>query len=282
MRKKLCYNFKEFFMVRFGKWEIYHREVLDAGKLATLFIKIFGCSSYTAYNFFIQMKKMLPSQKFHNILDAGCGKGDFSFYFAEKYKNCHIDGWDKSVNDLHDNINTCNRIKEISGLENCNFEKKDLIELQAKSYYDLIICIHVLEHIKDNKKIIENFYNALKPEGYLHIQMPSNINHRFNLLDKYTDFSDWEEKEHIGHTYSLKELSTILKDMGFKIIKLRTDGNFLAKYLFEIAETLRRRKNYILFALYILISKFLSRILSNFDNGRGNLIILAQKNRTIQ
>lgn len=268
-------------MPRFGKWEIYHKEIVEAGSPAKLFVKIFGCSSYTAINFFNQMNLILPPGKnYSRILDAGCGKGDFTFYFAEKYPDSTIEGWDKSDEDMHnlgENIDVCNQIKEVSGLDNCRFEKKDLLEMSDSETYDLIFSIHVLEHIPNNEKVIRNFYKALKPDGLLHIQMPSNIEVQFYFLKKFTDMDAWAEEEHIGEHYSLEELTQLLQKTGFKILKSKTDGHFLSKHLFDILETLRRRKLVLLYAPFILIAKGLNYLLRHADNGKGNLIILAQK-----
>jgi len=40
------------------------------------------------------------------------------------------------------------------------------------NFFDFIICYHILEHIMDDKKAIQELYRVLKPEGVILIQTP--------------------------------------------------------------------------------------------------------------
>ena len=79
-------------MPRFGKMAVFHKDIRESGPLARLFVKIMGSPSFTAHNFYLHMKKMLPERSYNTILDAGCGKGDFTFYMAEKYPDSRVEG----------------------------------------------------------------------------------------------------------------------------------------------------------------------------------------------
>ncbi len=269
-------------MVRFGKWEIYHKKVLESGRFGILYIKILGCVSLTAYNFFYHFKRAISRISFSTVLDAGCGKGDFTFYLAEKFPQAHITGWDLSDPNLHelgDNIPTCNRIREISGLKNTEFHAKDLRDLDAKDKYDFIFSIHVLEHIPNNQKVLENFYRALKPNGYLHIQMPSDIEMKpFFPKFLFRKLEEWSEEEHIGEVYSLSELTKKLEEMGFQILEARTDGGFLQAFAWQVGEILVSHRLTLLYGLFLPVLKVLT-YLGNLliDDGKGSLVILAQK-----
>lgn len=267
-------------MPQFGKWQIYHPEVQRAGRLARWYVRLFSCSSYTAHNFFIHMNALPLKADPRTILDAGCGKGDFTFYLAEKHQQAQVEGWDKADADLHElgqNILICEQIREISGLSNAAFYKKDLRELSSPERYDLIISIHVLEHIQGNQEVLEKFFAALRPGGQLHLQMPSVHEGRFPLLQKYTDMNEWVESEHTGELYNMEQMLKVLRRIGFTILRHRTDGHFLASLLFDVTETLRRRRMNALYGLMLPLAKTANRLLRPFDNHRGNLIILAEK-----
>lgn len=269
-------------MARFGKWEVYHKRILAGGIASTLYVKILGCVSLTAYNFFYHFKRAVKHIKFSTVLDAGCGKGDFTFYLAERFPQVHIEGWDLSDPNLHelgDNIKVCNRIRELSGLGNTEFHAKDLRLLDEKNKYDFIFSIHVLEHIENNKIVLKHFYNALKPNGHLHIQMPSNIEMK-PFFPKYffKELSEWEEEEHIGEVYTLDEMKNILENIGFKIIYTRTDGGFLQAFAWQLGEILISSKIFVLYGLFLPILKFLTYVGNLLtDDGKGSLVILAQK-----
>jgi 2-polyprenyl-3-methyl-5-hydroxy-6-metoxy-1,4-benzoquinol methylase len=45
-------------------------------------------------------------------------------------------------------------------------------KLDEHNCYDFIWCIDVLEDILDNRRVVESFYRALKPGGYLYLHIP--------------------------------------------------------------------------------------------------------------
>ena len=55
-----------------------------------------------------------------------------------------------------------------------------------KKYYDSIIYLDVIEHIKDHKKEIINAYNSLKKNGYLVINVPA-FQFLYSQFDKDVD-----------------------------------------------------------------------------------------------
>lgn len=85
---------------------------------------------------------------------------------------------------------------------------------------DLIVCYHVLEHIEDDKKAINELYRVLKPGGKAIIQTP------FKEGDIYEDFSITAPKQreiHFGQDdhvriYSVKGLKDRLNNTGFKVL----------------------------------------------------------------
>ncbi len=266
-------------MARFQRWAVFHKGVEDKGKLAKLYVKWIGGSTYTAHNFFMHMNNVLPRKAYHSILDAGCGKGDFTFYLADTYPNSNIEGWDKAdphLHDLGDNIEVCERIKNIGAYQNVTFHKKDLLDLNAENKYDLIVCIHVLEHIPNNEMVLEKFYRALAPGGVLHLQIPGKNDHSFFLLKHFTDFYTWEQEEHIGRVYSMPEMVLLLEQLGFRILTRRTDGHLLSGFLFDLTETCKQKSS-LFYALVLPVARVINRLLSGFDNHKGNLVLVASK-----
>ena len=269
-------------MARFGKWEIYHKRIEEQGKWGQLYVKLFGCVSLSVYNFFFHFKRVIKRIRFSTVLDAGCGKGDFAFYLAEKFPQAHIAGWDLSDPNLHelgDNILICNRIRNLSGLTNTVFFARDLRDLREKNRYDFIFSIHVLEHIKNNKIVLRNFYQALKSNGHLHIQMPSKIGMKPYFPQSFLkNLFEWEEEEHVGEFYTLDELKRTLQEIGFYIVFARTDGGFLQSFAWQLGEVLILNQKTILYSLLLPLLKWMIYVGNTFfDNGKGNLIILAQK-----
>lgn len=92
------------------------------------------------------------------------------------------------------------------------------------NFFDLIICYHILEHIEDDKKAMEELHRVLKPNGKCVIQTP------FKVGEIYEDFSKKTPEERIvafgqeDHVriYSVEGLMRRLKENGFQNVEIKT------------------------------------------------------------
>ena len=89
--------------------------------------------------------------------------------------------------------------------------------------FDLIICYHVLEHIKSDTKAMEELYRVLKPDGTAILQVPfsGKNGHTFELDNcDYTDRTmNIKLYGHPGHVrrYVEKDYLAKLKIVGFSV-----------------------------------------------------------------
>lgn len=143
-----------------------------------------------------------------DILEIGCGIGNFT-NFLKKFGNV----WAIDIVDSY--------IKQTSQIEgggiNAGFgdiEKGEYFFKDRK--FDSVVCLNVLEHIKDDKRALKNIHELLKADGNLILLVPAY------------DFLFGEIDKSIGHfrRYYKNQLKNILEDMGFKVIKSRVI-NFL-------------------------------------------------------
>lgn len=67
--------------------------------------------------------------------------------------------------------------------------------------FDLIVCSHVLEHVPDDLYLLEKFFQALKPNGLVLVNVPIN--------------ETWHDPKHI-RTYTKPDLREKLCQVGFK------------------------------------------------------------------
>ncbi len=86
--------------------------------------------------------------------------------------------------------------------------------------FDSIICSHVLEHIPDDRKAMQELYRVLKPSGWAILQVPLDT----SLKHTYEDFSitDPHEREKAFGQYDHvrqygKDYETRLRDSGFTV-----------------------------------------------------------------
>ena len=143
------------------------------------------------------------------ILDAGCGFGQYSWQMQKMNKNWNIKGID--IDSEH--IKECENFFTKAGVSNkVSFQTMDLTALNDTGCYDLILSVDVMEHIKDDQKVFQNFYTALNKGGVLIISTPSEDAHDKN------DNSFIEE--HVRNGYSAEDISEKLLNVGFEHVKV--------------------------------------------------------------
>ena len=98
--------------------------------------------------------------------------------------------------------------------------KADICNLpMADNIYDVIFCNHVLEHIADDKKAMQELYRVLKPNGWAILQVPQDVQRE----KTYEDFSlttPQERTKHFGQYDHVrvygKDYFIRLKNAGFR------------------------------------------------------------------
>lgn len=138
-----------------------------------------------------------------DILEVGCGIGNFTSSLTKYGRVWAIDV----------NKNYIRQLKKISE----KGEKIGMGDIENGKYFfkdkkfDCVVCINVLEHIKDDQKALENIFKLLKKDGHLILLVPS-FDFLYGGIDKA-----------IGHyrRYSINSLQNFLTKAGFGIIYKR-------------------------------------------------------------
>lgn len=142
------------------------------------------------------------------ILEVGCGIGNFTDTLKNYGQVYAIDVNKKYLNEISKIVGSHVKIGYGDIEKNKYFFKNEK--------FDCIICLNVLEHIKDDRVALKNMRKLLKMGGHLILLVPA-----FKFLFGQTDRS-------IGHLrrYEKVELIEILKNTHFTIVQYRVI-NFL-------------------------------------------------------
>ncbi|WP_417873988.1 class I SAM-dependent methyltransferase [Xanthomarina gelatinilytica] len=92
------------------------------------------------------------------------------------------------------------------------------------NFFDLIICYHILEHIEDDKKAMEELCRVLKLGGTCIIQTPFKAGSIYEDFSKKTPEERLEvfgQEDHV-RIYSAEGLRERLKENGFKNLEIKT------------------------------------------------------------
>ncbi|QYJ68599.1 methyltransferase domain-containing protein [Flavobacterium litorale] len=101
--------------------------------------------------------------------------------------------------------------------------KADICNLPFKdSSYDVILCNHVLEHIPDDTKAMQELYRVLKPGGMGIFQIPQDLNHETTFEDD--SITDAKERARIFGQYDHvrvygRDYFNKLRSIGFEVVE---------------------------------------------------------------
>lgn len=227
-----------------------------------------------------RISRELPEKT--RILDAGSGLGQYTWRMSRMNRNWKI----KSVDISPEQTGNSRDFFRKAGLEGrVDFQILDLTCLSDRECYNLILCVDVMEHIRDDMQVFRNFYNAMKPGGFLLVSTPSDRGG--------SDVHDEDEEsfidEHVRNGYSVDDIKAKLGTAGFNDVVTRyTYGKpgslswkLSMKYPVRMLNT-----SYLFFILlpfYYLIFFPFSLILNTFDlcreheSGTGLLVTARKK-----
>jgi SAM-dependent methyltransferase len=144
-----------------------------------------------------------------NILDAGMGFGQYTYFMAKHFPNAKI----LAVDVKEEQIEDCKKFFEKEKYKNIHFEYADLTKITYKEEFDFILCVDVMEHIEEDELVLKNYFNALKPGGKLLINTPSDLGGSDVKSEDDTSFIE----EHAREGYSKEDLENKLNKAGLKM-----------------------------------------------------------------
>jgi predicted SAM-dependent methyltransferase len=110
-------------------------------------------------------------------------------------------------------------------LEPNNFENMNCVFIDATNmsffdnFFDLIYASHILEHIPDDRKAMQEMYRTLKPNGILLATIPQKFSE--DTHEDFTITDPDERKKHFGQSDHVRyyglDFSKRLKEQGFHI-----------------------------------------------------------------
>lgn len=151
-----------------------------------------------------------------NILDAGMGFGQYSWFMSRKLPKAQILGVDVKTEQVAD----CNDFFAKAGQDNAVFEEADLTKFRQEEKYDFVLSVDVMEHIEEDVEVFKNFYASMKEDGMLLISTPSDqggsdVHHHHHDEDYSNDGTHSFIDEHVRDGYGTDEIKDKLEQAGF-------------------------------------------------------------------
>lgn len=233
-----------------GREQIYNP---DLNGLEKLYIAVFGMPVVGLRIRGRNLFSLIPDKTiFRRILDAGSGPGVFSFALARRFPRAMVTGIDRQP----ESIAACRHIADKSGISNVTFQQSNIEEIPSNNYYDLVVCIDILEHIENDEAALKCLHLACTNSGCLFLHVPS-------LYRRYPMFKiskNFDVEGHVRPGYIMEDIAGKVTDAGFAICKMGYTYGFLETLSNNISYmiTRARKRNKVLYALAFPILSFLS------------------------
>ena len=181
-------------------------------------VKLSDESIKNIYNFVNwQIKKF----KFNNVLDIGCGNGDF----LDAYKK-------KGIKTFFTEFEDEDLISYLK--KNHNYIEGGMLPLSSKKF-DLIILTELIEHTNNPNEIIKNIYNLQTSGGIIYITTPN-----YKSLEKKIykeNYTIFRYPEHLSY-FTVETLDRLLTQNNYKKIYIYSE-NFS---LFRLLDLMKSKK----------------------------------------
>lgn len=223
------------------------------------------------------VKKYSGKVGIRSVCEIGCGTGSLS---------CRLGSLGLGVYALDLDKNAIRLARKFNKNINVRYSSKDVLRIERSEKYDLVVCIEVLEHIKEDRKALAKINRLLKPGGLLLMTVP--------IHEKYRREFD-NRSGHIRR-YNPAELLKKIKEAGFEISYSRHfNFPFLWLWYFliylpysnkkekEISHSRSAKKTLPkwIYALNVINKFFLIDLLFNSKKYSTDMVVVAQKYKNI-
>lgn len=145
------------------------------------------------------VSQFIGSALYQHALDAGCGRGFYTRILLERAnKVSALDYSENHINALKRRLGNLSQLSlAVGSADNLPF---------GSQQFDLVVHCEVLEHIDDDQKVLSEIFRVLQPGGKLIISVP-------------VPPAPFPDSEHVREGYTLEQISQLLKDSGFEILR---------------------------------------------------------------
>ncbi len=185
------------------------------------------------------IEQFLGDQRNQHALDAGCGRGYYTrLLLPRSAKVTALDYNQTSIQALRRRLGHLDNLSlHVGSADNLPF---------ANEQFDLVTHCEVLEHIHDDRQVVSELFRVLQPGGRLILSVP-------------VPPAPIDDSEHVREGYTLEQISQLLHDAGFEILRHQYCMFNISKRLIQLQSWWTQRFAVPLPA-FILLPVYLERI----------------------
>ncbi|MCC5913760.1 MAG: methyltransferase domain-containing protein [Balneolaceae bacterium] len=137
------------------------------------------------------------------LLDAGSGFGQYDRFALKSFSNVKVHSVDVKEDYIEDNRSYFHNEIENGRI---SIYEADLLNFDKEEKFDMVICIDVLEHIEEDKRVMKNLCRCMKSGGLFIMHSPSHYS------EEDSDTDDTFVGEHARTGYSKEEIDKKLME----------------------------------------------------------------------
>jgi SAM-dependent methyltransferase len=182
----------------------------DFGPLERAAIRVYGSLSAPTVTRYLRFKYFaLPFFDRHavrpgKVLDFGCAFGAFGFALARRDPSSRVFLYDASPAAAE----RCRTIARRGGFSNVTVLDDEGLEREGG--FSLVLLISVLEHVEDDRELLERLHAKLAPDGHLFVMVPAGHGHECSEKDHYL--------HHVRPGYTRAALIDLVERSGFEVV----------------------------------------------------------------
>jgi SAM-dependent methyltransferase len=134
------------------------------------------------------------------VLEVGAGDGSTVSFLAKRFPGKRFAACEQNEKQLR---RLRGRI-ERQRLNNVTVIESDFTKYAERDTFDLIYCVDVLEHIRDDLALLRKIRDTLRPGGHLFLHVPA------------PGIDVFEDKDHVRPGYEQRDLAALLEAAGFR------------------------------------------------------------------
>jgi SAM-dependent methyltransferase len=217
-------------------------------------MRLIESGDFTYVNFFRYILPIIMERRKGRILDIGSGAGTLSLFLA--HLGFTVVGIDISA----EAVEASKRSAQTLALDNhVKFFHTDFMEYASDARFDIIMCLEVIEHCREDAQVLRKAHDLMDEEGLLVLSSPlvtaplakMGMTGRFDAA--------------VGHLrrYTAEQLIAKIRDSGFTVDRVTLNEGIVRNsfFLFPKLNSLVR----------VIRGGVLSRILTVIDDFSGKL-----------
>lgn len=164
------------------------------------------------------------------VLDVGCGAGDHLYYVDRRTTRATSVGIDRSP----EAVSLCRAHAPNDG--RMRFWCRDVERARKLPEADVILCITVLQYIRDDAALLAAIRSALRDGGTLLLYVPVRNERLLSIYDRVItgSRSDYDAAQHRKRVYQPDEIEHLLRGSGFTVERSEQAYGLFGKLAFEL------------------------------------------------